>query len=199
MSSIPESASACAGGEGSKAAAAPHFEVPAELAEAIIARRTAALAMRDRSQRLASDGLRVCKFTLADERYALPATAIDAIIGVRPFGAAPIENLIILGTLFDRGEIWIVCSLRALLGGEPETDCTAGRLLLLRRPGRRAAVLVDRVEEICLAPAAIAFGSNDEGSAARPAIVRGVAPDGLMLLDQAAIQSALARMQRSYS
>ena len=176
-----------------------HFEVGAELTAAIIAERTDALAKQFSPGPLGEGASSVCMFRVGSERFALNVRAIEAVIKARPLGALPADNEKYLGTLFERGEIWIVYSLRALMGGASEAEFTTGHLLLLQGDGRRAAIFVDHVEEVTSISRAMFSGSSEDESAAEKPLVRGTAPDGRMLLDPDAIRSVLSRKQRSDS
>ncbi|MEX0644602.1 MAG: chemotaxis protein CheW [Parvularculaceae bacterium] len=183
----------------SNGAIALHFEVGAKLAAAIIEERTNALAEQNKPGLLRASAMPFCMFRVGGERFALEIGAIEAVIKARPLGALPVEYATLLGSLFERGEIWIVYSLRALMGGAPETDFSKGYLLLLLGDGRRSAIFVDHVEEIASLPSALFSSASDREPAADSLLVRGTAPDGRMLLCSAAIQSALSRSQRSNS
>lgn len=177
-------------------ASVPHFEVNAALAAAIIAKRTEALEKQERSHARSADAFAACIFALGEERFALPVAAVEAVIKARAFGAIPVADQRILGSLFERGELWIVFSLRALLGGAREPKTVAGHLLLLHSDGRRAAILVDRVEEIASIKRGVFTSSAAADGAAGAPLVVATAPDGLMLLDGALLWSLVSGTQR---
>jgi purine-binding chemotaxis protein CheW len=80
-------------------------------------------------------------FSVGNERYALPLSALRAIVPLKLVTPVPLVPAHILGVLRYEGEIVTALSLAALLGGRAwETDC---RFLLVVEPSKGHAAALD--------------------------------------------------------
>lgn len=153
---------------------------------AILDARTAMLAAGATAARQRDGRLEFLKIEVGGERYALLLKAVAGVIAARPLGPFRSARPEIIGTLYERAEVWPVYSLSALLGAPAQADETAGaaeNFVLLRHESRRAALAAGRIE----------FGGADNSdfskmAAASPgSLVSDAAADGLMRIDEGAL------------
>lgn len=89
---------------------------------------------------------------VGDERFAVPVTAVQEILDMRPISRLPHAPGHLLGVIDVRGETVPVGDLRGMLGLEPAADNEATRIIVLRFrcAGKEpiVALRADRVFEV---------------------------------------------------
>lgn len=175
------------------------FKIDPARAEEILDERTAALATRfDERTTEPEDVLSVLIVLAAGQRYALAFHMLASALPERALHPLPVEDDAVIGAVHERGELWIVYSLAAIVGATAAGG-TSGRILLIERPGPRAAIMVDAVE----GTAAIDRKALNEIGADDPspggALIRLAATSGLMVLDETALSDRLDLARRSHS
>lgn len=156
------------------------FAIDTVKAAAIIDSRTAMLAAGatpgKRKKRL-----EFLKLEIGAERYALPLKIAAAVVAGRALGPIVSRRPEIVGTLYERAEVWPVYSLRALLGAGEGAQGKTKTFLLLRHETRRVALAADRIEALEGVERA-----HFAKTAAGP-LVSGATPEGLMLIEEGAL------------
>ncbi|MGE0408413.1 MAG: chemotaxis protein CheW [Amphiplicatus sp.] len=170
------------------------FQVSARFAEAILDKRTAALARTDRATkpRLA---LPVCLLAQGGARYALPLSALTGVVPAGRLGALPVDAPQILGALFERNVVWLVYSLPKLLGGaqSAEDGVETGFFVLLKSEDRRAALCVEDVEGTSVVDLDSLSAIAPANSSGDASFIRGATADGVMLIDKDALMRRLSK------
>lgn len=148
----------------------------------ILHARAATLATRRTRREAREPQTSVLTFTLADERYALPLTALIAVLRSRPLGPVPGAAASVAGLLYERADIWMIHALRLLLGLPAAAADAPGFLLLLRATGFRvdATGEIRKVDLSRLTPV--------DPSSGRHPMVLGATGDAVAVLDAAALQ-----------
>lgn len=156
------------------------FTIDAGRAAAIVDARTTMLAAGatpgKRKKRL-----EFLKLEIGAESYALPLKAAAAVVAGRALGPIVSRRPEIIGTLYERAEVWPVYSLRALLGAGEGVEAKTKTFLLLRHETRRIALAADRIEALESVERAH-FAKMVAGSLASCAT-----PEGLMLIEEGAL------------
>ena len=173
----------------------PAVSIDSARAAAILDERTARLAAgREDGAGEAQDLLKAAIVVSTGEPFRM----IAAVLPGRPLHAIPVRDDAVIGAVHERGEIWIVFSLAAL-AGTAGTEGSSGRIILLRRRGHRAAIRVDVVVSTVALDRNVLSEITTEAEAAHAAIIRFATPDGLVVLDEAALSERLERPRRSPS
>jgi len=162
------------------------FEFDLQQSAAVLDRRTAALASRNNERLAEGRGLMALIVRSRDERYALPLAAVVGVVRRRRLGALPVSGDALAGTLHERGEVWLVYRLSALLGLPSRGDSEEKVVILARHPSRRIAFCEDALDGF-ESLAHDAFSQPADTFHRDPTFIRGIADDGLMLIDDAAL------------
>lgn len=166
-----------------RTAAAENSERGAKAA-AMLDERTAMLAGGARLLKKSVDRIDYLKLEAAAERYALPLAAVAGVLAARPLGPIVTRRSEIIGTLYERAEVWPVYSLPALLGAGASEAKEAAAILLLRHDSRRVALAVERIDGLESADLA---QFSKTGMAAPHSLVSGASTEGLMLIEEGAL------------
>lgn len=167
------------------AAALERGRDPAEV-RAVLAARARALAVPP--PRARAGGAPVVVFRLGAERYALPTALIREVVRSPRVARLPGAPGFLVGIGNVRGEVVDVLDLRALLGAaRAEPDPALERLLLLGADRTELALRVDEVLALEAVEPAELRPAPDSPARLRPEYVRGLTPDGVALLEGAAI------------
>jgi chemotaxis signal transduction protein len=168
-------------------------------AEAILDARTARLAAgasaTPAARRAMPDALIA---SAGGQRFALPFAMLAQVLPARPLHSLPLRDAAVAGAVHERGEVWIVYALAALTGA-PEAGAGSGPILLLRGAGARAALTVNALEGTAAIDEARLFEPGAKSAPAGGGLVRQATPDGLMILDEAALRQRLEQTRRSAS
>jgi purine-binding chemotaxis protein CheW len=88
-------------------------------------------------------------FTLAQQRYALPLSAVDRVVRMVAITPLPHAPDIVLGVVNFQGKIIPVINVRRRFG-LPEQEIALSDQLVMAHTARRAvALLVDAVQDVC--------------------------------------------------
>lgn len=155
-------------------------------AEAILRERARRLA-RVPADPSAQEQVDVLEFTLADERYAFPASQVHDVQPLRELTPLPCTPAFLRGLVNLRGRLVAVIDLKRFFG-LPEPGITdLHRIVLLRKGGIEIGLLADTVEGVR------AIGRNHM-QPAPPTVggiaadyIAGVTPERLVVLDADAI------------
>jgi len=159
-----------------------------EKVRSILRDRAAFLATRGERHRHSTSSIRVIQFSLGEERYAVPLSALVGIIPAGEFGNVPGAAPELAGILHARGEIWSVFLLSELLALH-RADATPGGLVLLLRDkeNRRVGLLIDAAQGIRDVDIQALSSLTGKEAAALSTYIRGSTQDGLMLIDIATL------------
>lgn len=168
-------------------------------AEAILDARTAWLAAGAAATPTAARAMPGALIASAGgQRFALPFDMLAQVLPPRPLHALPLRDEAVTGAVHERGQIWIVYALAALLGAM-EAGAGSGPILLLRGAGRPAALQVDALEGAATIDDATLFEPGRPGAPASGGLVRQATSKGLMILHEAALRERLEQTRRSAS
>ncbi|BDG06089.1 chemotaxis protein CheW [Anaeromyxobacter oryzae] len=154
-------------------------------AGAILAARARALAPPPGAREPAGT-LAVVGFTLGDERYAVEAEYVREVVRPPRLARLPGAPPFLAGVANLRGEIVDVLDIRGLLGVAPSAAAPA-RLAVLGAERAELALVVDAVLDLGAVDPARLASAPESPARSRPEYVRGLTPDGVVLLDGAAI------------
>ena len=127
---------------------------------------------------------------VARERWAVEARHVLAVFALRDLTPLPGAAPPIVGLTAWRGLVLTLADLRALAGGSAAGLDDLGRVVVLGDDAPVVGVLADRVDEVVRLPLA-ALRPVPAGRTAAAGLLRGVAADGLLLLDAAALLASL--------
>ena len=91
-------------------------------------------------------------FSVAGTTYALPASEVAHVEMVEQITPVPNAPPFVDGVVFSRGQVVPALNLRARFGFERVADDLRTRLLVVRRDGRMAGLLVDAAREFVVIP-----------------------------------------------
>jgi purine-binding chemotaxis protein CheW len=154
-------------------------------ARRILAERGRALAAPPRAAR-PEGTLAVVGLALGLERYALEAALVREVIRPARLARLPGAPAFLVGIANLRGEIVDVIDVRGFLGLPPPPGPPA-RLVVLGGERPELALVADDVLELSAVDPARLAPVPDAPARSRPEYVRGLTPDGAVLLDGAAI------------
>jgi purine-binding chemotaxis protein CheW len=128
----------------------------------------------------------VLGLALGAERYAIETALVREVVRPPPLARLPGAPAFLAGVANLRGEIVDVLDLRELLGVAPSTDAPA-RLVVLGTDRVELALVADAVLEVAEVDPHSLAPAPESPARKRPEYVRGLTPDGAVLLDGAAI------------
>lgn len=152
-----------------------------EAIQALYRRRAAQLAGR-RSRDTATT-LPVLAFWLGQERYGIRLRDLAEVVpftGCTPLPGAPPE---LAGAVNLRGEIHLVVDLARLLELPGGATDAPGHILFLRRESRKIGMKVDRADQIHPVSADELAAPEDKRQHLSTRYVKGIMPDGLIVID----------------
>lgn len=154
---------------------------PAEVLEVLAAR---ARALAPPAVPEIAPGEPALTFRLGAERYALPTALVREVVRPPRLARLPGAPAFLVGIGNVRGEVVDVVDLRGLLGAAPaDADPAHCQLLLLGRDRTELALRVDAVLALGAVDAAALQQAPESPARVRPEYVRGMTPDGILLLD----------------
>jgi purine-binding chemotaxis protein CheW len=134
----------------------------------------------------AGEVLELVGFVLAGERYGIESRFVREVARLTRFTPVPGTPEFVLGVTNLRGEILALFDLRHLLGVVAEGVTDLGRIVVLGEHRREFGLLADAASEIlCVPLASLAQTQTAWGRA----YVRGVSPDGVVVLSGEALLS----------
>ena len=134
----------------------------------------------------AGEVLELVGFVLAGERYGIESRFVREVARLTRFTPVPGTPEFVLGVTSLRGEILALFDLRHLLGVVAEGVTDLGRIVVLGEHRREFGLLADAASEIlCVPGASLAQTETAWGRA----YVRGVTPDGVVVLSGEALLS----------
>lgn len=148
-------------------------------------------ARADRIARLAQDQEQEDRLTVltvrsGDEQYALPIEAIANVYQGVSITRVPCTALGVAGIANIRGRVFLILDLKTLLDVPGQAD-DAGILVALADDDLDLALRVDGVRDVKTIPAATLSPAPANIDVQKAGRIRGLFPDGLALLDLAAI------------
>jgi purine-binding chemotaxis protein CheW len=128
--------------------------------------------------------------TIAGERYLVEAARVREAIAVREITPLPGAPAAIQGIAAVRGRVVAVADLRRLFGLPDISETGSGKLVVIEHRGVEFGVVVDAVT---VPQSSLMLGSAASSASGGPdaKFLRGVTPEGLILLDLSAITGAL--------
>ena len=132
----------------------------------------------------AGEVLELVGFVLAGERYAIESRFVREVARLSRFTPVPGTPAFVLGVTNLRGEILALFDLRHLLDVVPEGVTDLGRIVVLGEHRREFGLLADAASEILSIPGASLVPTE---TAWARAYVRGVSPDGVVVLSGEAL------------
>jgi purine-binding chemotaxis protein CheW len=132
----------------------------------------------------AGDSLELVGFVLAGERYGIESRFVREVARLTRFTPVPGTPAFVLGVTNLRGEILALFDLRTLLGVVTEGVTDLGKIVVLGEHRREFGLLADFASEILRVPAASLAQTDAAGGRA---YVRGVSPDGVIVLSGEAL------------
>lgn len=165
------------------------FESDVQRRSMLLVDRARTLAARGEQTGQAGGVTEFLRFRVDDQRYAVELTAVRGVLPARTLGSVPGAPSELLGMLAERGEIWAVYCLRALLGlpgaWEPDEE---EMILLLRHRDKRVGLRAGRMDGI--APlSSVDWHAPGAETGAKHALVSRFTDDSLALLDVEAVWS----------
>lgn len=130
--------------------------------------------------------LELVGFVLAGERYGIESRFVREVARLTRFTPVPGTPPFVLGVTNLRGEILALFDLRNLLGIVAEGVTDLGRIVVLGEHRREFGLLADAASEMLWLPAASLAPTE---TAWGRAYVRGVSPDGVIVLSGEALLS----------
>ena len=132
----------------------------------------------------AGEVLELVGFVLAGERYGIESRFVREVARLTRFTPVPGTPAFVLGVTNLRGEILALFDLRHLLGVGAEGVTDLGRIVVLGGHRREFGLLADAASEIVSVPGT-SLAQTDK--AWGRAYVRGVSPDGIIVLSGEAL------------
>ncbi|MGC8872881.1 MAG: chemotaxis protein CheW [Chloroflexia bacterium] len=129
-------------------------------------------------------------FFLGEERFAFPLRDVQEVARLGPITPIPGVHPAVLGAIARHGEVLPVLDLRRLLRLQEAPQGPESRLLIVRHGDTRAALLVDRVEDIVAVPERSFHTPPAPAQEATSSFLQALAGDGpamLRILDLAAL------------
>jgi purine-binding chemotaxis protein CheW len=134
----------------------------------------------------AGEVLELVGFVLAGERYGIESRFVREVARLSRFTPVPGTPPFVLGVTNLRGEILGLFDLRHLLGVVTEGVTDLGRIVVLGEHRREFGLLADAASEILWVPGA---SLSQPGTTWGRTYVRGVSPDGVIVLSGEALLS----------
>ena len=125
------------------------------------------------------ESLELVGFVLAGSRYGIESRFVREVARLTRFTPVPGTPAFVLGVTNLRGEILALFDLRVLLGIEAAGVTDLGRIVVVGEHRREYGLIADAASEMVYLPAA-AVAPTEAGWGR--AYVRGVGPDGLIVL-----------------
>jgi purine-binding chemotaxis protein CheW len=155
-----------------------------EADRALLLARARQLARVPAAPPVAGAVLELVGFVLAGERYGIESRFVREVARLTRFTPVPGTPAFVLGVTNLRGEILALFDLRQLLGVVTEGVTDPGRIVVLGEHRREFGLLADAGSEVLLLPAASIAPTE---AAWGRAYVRGVSPDGVIVLSGEAL------------
>jgi purine-binding chemotaxis protein CheW len=152
----------------------------------ILDQRARQLAQVPEARPRAGEVLELVGFVLAGERYGIESRFVREVARLTRFTPVPGTPAFVLGITNLRGEILALFDLRQLLGVVAEGVTDLGRIVVLGENRREFGLLADAASEILYVPGASLAQTE---TAWGRAYVRGVSPDGVIVLSGEALLS----------
>jgi purine-binding chemotaxis protein CheW len=155
-----------------------------ESRRAILEARARQLARVPDEPARAGELLELVGFVLAGGRYGIESRFVREVARLVRFTPLPGTPAFVVGITSLRGEILALFDLRQLLGVVAEGVTDLGRIVVVGEHRREFGILADAASEILYVP--VSSLAQPEAAWAR-AYVRGVSPDGLIVLSGEAL------------
>ena len=154
----------------------------------ILDQRSRQLASRGQTRVRGETGLRTLVVALGAERYGLELGALVEVLPFGKFTPVPGASPTLVGVINRRGQIRSVVSLYRLLElSGPESERGSGYIIMLRGADVEIGVRVDQVERITSVSLNSLAALSEEGDSVRSGYIRGVSPEGVIVLNISAI------------
>lgn len=148
---------------------------------ALLSARAAELA-RPLDQRQEDDAVDLLVLAVGDQQVALPVEAVRAVRTPRPVAQVPAGGGALIGMVSEQGDALPVAALAGLLGLPVLAAADAHWIVVLDHPTAPVGLLADRAVDIVTARRADIQAPAEPG-----ALVAGLLPDGMVVLDAAAL------------
>ncbi len=167
----------------------PDFALSLEVEQRILRARAQKLAQEKAATGSARETLEIVEFDLAGERYAIELGRVREVCPLKDLTPVPCTPGFVLGIINLRGEIRVVISLKEFFG-LPSTDLTdLSKIIIIQDGENSAGILADGVRGVRAIDPGDLQPSLPTLTGRRADYLRGVAGDGLVVLDAAKILS----------
>lgn len=162
----------------------------AEKVDELLDERARSYGARKATRRTGRETKQFLCFEIAAEKLLLPLHAVSGILAFRPLGPVPMARRDLLGTLYERGQIYSVYSIRTMLGHpEGPKPGSSARIVLLSGNNSKAGLVADSVAGIRRFPAqSVADLQSGSGDSRH---IRGLLEGHQALLDELALNQYL--------
>jgi chemotaxis signal transduction protein len=150
--------------------------------ETILSERAVKLARLQKSELDFTHYVRVLAFQLGQERYAIPVKYVARVIAGVQCTLVPGARPALAGLINVEGQVCPVTHLARLLNLPDDAQISGSNVLLLENHGRQKGLLVGFVDAVRPLTA-----EPREGTGHEVRFLKGITPDGLMILDGEAL------------
>lgn len=159
-------------------------------AEDVLRRRTEELANRVEGTTQVQVRLTALTVRSGTEILALPVRELGAIFCLNHCAWVPGTDIALLGVSSDRGDLVGVYDLRRLFAPVSTEGTRPAHAVIIRHPRQRIAIAVERVEGIAEI-AVDGLSAPDTATTPSADLIRGVAPNGVILLNVEALRQRI--------
>lgn len=159
----------------------------------ILRARAERLARPAPPKRAAEEMLPLLQFSLHAEQYAFPLAAVDEVLRLPAITPLPCTPAFVAGITNVRGRFLAVVDLRRLLGLPEQGTAGFHHLVVVRHGPMQITVLADLIAGIRQVERTALQAPGPAVTSVPPALLLGIAADGLRVLDTAGILGAISQ------
>ncbi len=164
-------------------------QLTSEQKRGILRARAKELARPEAGPRASRDGISVLEFALAHERYAVEVSHVEEACTVKDITFLPGVDPFVMGIVNVRGRILSVIDLKKFFDLPDRGLADQNRLIILRREMMEIGILADAIVGVRTLAADQLQPSLPTLTGLREEYLKGIAPDGLIVLDAARLLS----------
>jgi purine-binding chemotaxis protein CheW len=150
---------------------------------AILRTRAQELAVEHKEEFVAEDSIEVLEFVLANEHYGIESCFIREVFPMKEYTPIPSTPAFVLGLINIRGQIVSVIDIRRFFDLPVKGLSDLNRVLVIQTPDMEMGILADRIVGVHHISRVTLQTSLPTLTGVRAEYLRGVAPDGLIVLD----------------